>query len=237
MADPDPRRPEPGYLTRLGPITPAQASYLALLAARDPGAEWRVVLTDSNGRALAVTRARPRQSPAGPARAGPESQSSLLQRVTVIMPADTLSTAACIGLPAEENLAAVLTAIITAGRQATAQAAERAAADAAAAGCARTRASPSCQVPARLREYVNQRDLTCRFPTCRQPAWRCDADHTKPYDQDGPTCCCNIGPLCRHHHKLKQHAQWRLDQPAPGTFTWTTPTGRTYTIQPDQQAA
>ena len=39
--------PEPGYLTRLGPITPAQASYLALLAAADPAVEWRAVVTDN----------------------------------------------------------------------------------------------------------------------------------------------------------------------------------------------
>ena len=93
--------PEPGYLTRLGPITPAQASYLALLAARDPATEWRVVLTDHAGRATAITRARPRRSPARPARvgpgsprAGPASPSSLLRRVTVIISADELSTAA-----------------------------------------------------------------------------------------------------------------------------------------------
>jgi hypothetical protein len=47
----------------------------------------------------------------------------------------------------------------------------------------------------------------------------------------------NHSLLCRFHHQLKQHPRWRLDQPAPGTFTWTTPTGRTYRIEPDQQAA
>ena len=39
--------------------------------------------------------------------------------------------------------------------------------------------------------------------------------------------------LCRHHHILKHHPRWHLTQPAPGTFTWTTPTGRTYTTTPD----
>ncbi len=55
--------PEPGYLTRLGPITPAQASYLALLAAADPAAEWRAVVTDPDGRVIAVTRIRTRRAP------------------------------------------------------------------------------------------------------------------------------------------------------------------------------
>jgi hypothetical protein len=229
--------PEPGYLTRLGPITPAQASCLALLAADDPGVEWRVVLANDMGRALAVTRVRRGRSPAGPARAGLDDPSSLLHRVTVVMAASELNIAGCKGLRAEGNLGQVLAAIITAGQQAVVQAAERTAADAEAGGCAHGQASVAYQVPARLREFVNLRDLTCRFPICRQPAWRCDCDHTRPWDQDGPTCCCNLGPLCRFHHQLKQLAGWHLDQPSPGSFTWTTPTGRTYTIQPDQQAA
>jgi hypothetical protein len=231
--------PEPGYLTRLGPVTPAQARDLALLAASDPAVEWRVVVTDHTDRAMAVTRIRSGRIAAGSARASPGSSSSLLRRVTVIISADDLSATAGSGGRTDDNLANVAAAIITAARQAAERAAERAVADAAAGvgGCAHTQASQSYQVPARLREFVNLRDLTCRFPTCRQPAERCDADHTKPHDQGGPTCACNLGPLCRFHHQLKQHPRWHLDQPAPGTFTWTTPTGRTYHVQPDQQAA
>ena len=85
--------PEPGYLTRLGPVTPAQASYLALLAAADPAVEWRAVVTDPDGRVIAVTRIRTRRAPAGPARASPSGPSSLLRRVTVIISTDQLSTA------------------------------------------------------------------------------------------------------------------------------------------------
>jgi hypothetical protein len=234
--------PEPGYLTRLGPVTPGQAGYLALLAAADPAVEWRTVVTDSAGRVVAVTRIRnPHASAgrarAGPARASPRTPSSLVRRVTVIISTDELSAAAADRQRPGETTASVLAAIITAARQAADRAAARAAADAAAGGCAHAQASHAYQVPARLREFINLRDLTCRFPTCRQPAARCDADHTKPHDQGGPTCLCNLGPLCRYHHQLKQHQQWHLDQPAPGNFTWTTPTGRTYNIQPDPQAA
>jgi hypothetical protein len=263
--------PEPGYLTRLGPITPAQARYLAVLAARDPGTEWRVVLTNDTGQAIALARARPRPSPDSPARAGPGLQSSLLRRVTVTIATvdlsdvvvssldtstDTDGTGAdgpggggtgadgtgadgtgADGTGADGSLARVLAAIVTAAGWAAGRADELAAADAAAGGCAHAQASEAYQVPGGLREFVNVRDLTCRFPTCRQPAWRCDADHTRPFDQGGPTCSCNLGALCRWHHKLKQHAQWRLDQAIPGIFTWTTSVGRTYIIEPDQQAA
>ena len=229
--------PEPGYLTRLGPITPAQASYLALLAAADPAAEWRAVVTDPDGRVIAVTRIRTRRSRPDPARASPSTPSSLLRRVTVIISTDELSAATHDGQRPDEPAANVASAIITAARQAADRAAGRVAADIAAGGCAHTQASPAYQVPARLREFINLRDLTCRFPTCRQPAWHCDADHTQPHHLGGPTCTCNLGPLCRYHHQLKQHRQWRLDQPAPGTFTWTTPTGRSYYVHPDPQAA
>ena len=78
------------------------------------------------------------------------------------------------------------------------------------------------------------RDGTCRFPSCRQPAWRTDLDHTVPYEAGGRTCACNLGALCRTHHLTKQLPGWTLRQPQPGTFAWTTGLGRQYTITPDQ---
>jgi hypothetical protein len=84
---------------------------------------------------------------------------------------------------------------------------------------------------------VIARDVTCRNPACRQPAWRADLDHTHPYDQDGRTCDCNLGGACRGDHQLKQHPRWTLQQTTPGHFTWTTPAGRTYTTGPDSYAA
>jgi hypothetical protein len=55
-------------------------------------------------------------------------------------------------------------------------------------------------VPSRkLADFVRCRDLTCRFPGCDEPAYRCDLDHTIPYPV-GPTCASNLGCLCRKHH-------------------------------------
>jgi hypothetical protein len=82
---------------------------------------------------------------------------------------------------------------------------------------------------------VIARDLTCRFPYCGQPAWRGDLDHTHPWHKGGRTCRCNLGPLCRFHHILKQLLGWSLTQPRPGVFQWTTPAGRVYTVEPDPQ--
>jgi hypothetical protein len=82
---------------------------------------------------------------------------------------------------------------------------------------------------AALRHLVNTRQATCVFPGCRRPAAQCDADHTIPYDDGGKTCLCNLAPLCRHHHQVKQTPGWTLERTSPGTMTWTTPSGRRYT--------
>jgi Domain of unknown function (DUF222) len=83
----------------------------------------------------------------------------------------------------------------------------------------------------KLQHLVRIRRPTCTFPGCRQPARRCDIDHTLAYDHGGLTCLCNLGPLCRRHHRCKQAESWSLGQPAPGEFLWTTPSGRQYTTR------
>ena len=82
---------------------------------------------------------------------------------------------------------------------------------------------------------------TCRFPSCRMPAYRCDLDHRVPYDHGNPdsggrTEPDNLDPLCRHHHRLKTHAGWTADRdPLDGlTMVWTSPTGHAYTQRPPQ---
>ncbi|GAA4637258.1 HNH endonuclease signature motif containing protein [Actinoallomurus vinaceus] len=91
----------------------------------------------------------------------------------------------------------------------------------------------SYRPPGALRHRVETRDRTCRFPTCRRPAEACDLDHTVPYDEGGTTCDCNLAPLCRKHHRLKQSAEWTLLHPEPGRLVWVTPAGRKYFVSPD----
>lgn len=89
-------------------------------------------------------------------------------------------------------------------------------------------------VPSRkLQHLIRARTATCSAPGCRWPAWRCDLDHTVPFDQGGRTCDCNLTPLCRRHHRCKQAAGWRLEQPEPGHMLWTTPAGRRYLTEPE----
>jgi Domain of unknown function (DUF222) len=102
--------------------------------------------------------------------------------------------------------------------------------------CDHRHQEPGYQPSRRLQHLINARTPTCSAPGCRQPATRCDLDHTVPYDQDGRTCECNLAPLCRHHHRCKQSEGWHLDQPRPGNLTWTTPAGRHYVTTPDGQS-
>jgi hypothetical protein len=246
--------PDPGYLGRLGPVTPSQAREIADAAAGDPGVEWRVILISRTGQAIAVTRitmARASGVPNPSARAswprvvsasaGADSGTTCLRpgtglvgRVTLTVPEDILA-----GPPQPQTVSGdILARALRAAGRAAAAAANRAAADAAAGGgCAHTTATPGYRPASRLREYIVARDLTCRFPFCGQPAWRGDLDHTRPWDKGGRTCSCNLGGLCRHHHILKQHPGWQLVQVSPGTFLWTTSAGRTYAATPDRHAA
>ncbi len=84
----------------------------------------------------------------------------------------------------------------------------------------------------RLRHLIHIRDGECTWPPCRRSARRCDFEHAIPWEQGGPTCACNAGARCRHHHHQKQAAGWSLRQDLPRYHTWTTPAGRSYTTGP-----
>ena len=253
----------PGTLGRIGAITAAQARQLARAAQNDPAAQWRVIVTNDAGQAIAVTRIpRPRRrgrDGPGPARADPAAArdgpppgtglpgAGLVGRVTVTITADTITadTITAARQPAEPGPPAqirppvpggITAAALRAATRALDQAQAQAAADQAAGGCAHTGQSPGYRPPPRLREQVIARDVTCRNPVCGQPAWRSDLDHTRPWapgGQGGRTCSCNIGGACRGDHQLKQHPRWKLQQTRSGYFSWTTPAGRTYTAGPD----
>ncbi|WP_088315156.1 HNH endonuclease signature motif containing protein [Kineosporia sp. R_H_3] len=89
----------------------------------------------------------------------------------------------------------------------------------------------------RLKLLVEHAHPTCSTPWCSKAAWRCDADHQKPFADGGPTCECNVRPLCRTCHRLKTAGLLVPEQrnrpgDPPGTTTWTTRTGRAYTALP-----
>ena len=83
------------------------------------------------------------------------------------------------------------------------------------------------EIPDRIAERTDLRDLHCVFPYRTRPAKRCDHDHIRPYPS-GPTSTDNIAPLCRHHHRLKTHARWSYTPIETGTYLWTSPHGLTF---------
>ncbi|MBP2477994.1 hypothetical protein JOF53_006866 [Crossiella equi] len=89
--------------------------------------------------------------------------------------------------------------------------------------------------PVWMTELVKARNPRRTFPGCRRKAPSTDLDHTIPFENGGPTSPDNLGPLCRHHHRLKQSEAWpwRVEQHPGGHFTWTSPTRRTYETHPE----
>ncbi len=86
--------------------------------------------------------------------------------------------------------------------------------------------------PQRLRDFVSARDDVCAFPTCNQPGYRCEYEHTTPYHQGGSTCRRNGALACRRHNQCKHDTGWNYRHNPDGSFTWSTHTGHTYTSAP-----
>jgi len=82
-----------------------------------------------------------------------------------------------------------------------------------------------------LARLIRHRDTRCVFPGCAMPATTCDLDHTQPWAQGGSTATNNLNLLCRRHHVMKHNSPgWHLDQPEPGVFIWTAPTGTRHLV-------
>ncbi|HWJ65961.1 MAG TPA: HNH endonuclease signature motif containing protein [Nocardioides sp.] len=90
----------------------------------------------------------------------------------------------------------------------------------------------SYEIPDRLKQRVRMRDHTCRFPGCPRRAVKCDIDHHTPYAQGGPTCPCQLVPLCRRHHRAKTFSLWRYVIIAPAHYLWISPSGRHFHVGP-----
>ncbi|WP_166134078.1 HNH endonuclease signature motif containing protein [Nocardioides ochotonae] len=80
-------------------------------------------------------------------------------------------------------------------------------------------------IPDRLVEQTRLGQPVCAFPWCERPARRCDTDHVTAHGDAGPTCSCNLAPLCRRHHRAKTHTAWTYDKTDAATYLWRSPHG------------
>jgi hypothetical protein len=83
-----------------------------------------------------------------------------------------------------------------------------------------------------MRRFIHKRDRYCRFPGCARNATRCEPDHVIPFSKGGPTAIWNLASICKHHHRLKHQAGWKLAMTRDGECTWTDPFGRVYATHP-----
>jgi hypothetical protein len=85
------------------------------------------------------------------------------------------------------------------------------------------------------RRALRVRDGGCIFPGCDAPPGWCDAHHVIHWDDGGRTDLDNLCLLCRRHHSITHRNGWSMHTGPDGTFTWTTPTGRTLHAQRHQR--
>ena len=207
------RSDAPGLLGRIGPITATQARYLAAAAATDPAVQWRVIVTNPAGQAIAVSRIRrrARASPVGgqscrdgPGRGSPPG-TGLAGRVTLTITQHTITaaqqTVAGTRPPARAGPLAGADPPGETGPPASATppggitaAALRAATQRCTGrrprptptrppGAARTPARHGLPATAPAPRLRGRPGSDLPFPSCGQPAWRGDLDHTQPWDQ------------------------------------------------------
>jgi hypothetical protein len=202
----------PGELAGLGPVDPWLARDLATAAARNPTTTWCVTVTDEKGHAVGHGCARP----------GPTSHR---KRAGPGPPGFSFTPASRDGPPGGHGVWRLRTPapgpdlIVTLEPVTTDP-------------CDHRFQAKGHDPGVKLRHLSQVRHATCTSPICRRPAAQCDHEHNTAYEVGGRTCLCNTGPKCRHDHRLKQHPRWKVEQLPDGTFTWTTPSGRTYTAEP-----
>ncbi|MBW3605054.1 MAG: HNH endonuclease [Actinobacteria bacterium] len=80
--------------------------------------------------------------------------------------------------------------------------------------------APTTNVGAPLRAALVARDGTCRFPSCREAADRCDNHHIVPRHRHGPTVLENLVLLCPAHHRAVHEGGWRATLHPDGTMTF-----------------
>ncbi len=215
------RAMRPGEIAGIGPIDPELARDLARAAAANPKSTWCVTVTNKQGHAVGHGCARPERKN----RTRPGGRTGTRPPPAGAPPPEFTFTAT--GEPGPPG-GYGRWRLSTGGQRDLLIDIHPVALD----ECDHRFEARGHDPGVKLRHLTQIRHATCVGPTCRRPAGNCDFEHNIPYEAGGMTCLCNGGPVCRHDHRLKQHPRWKVEQISPGTFRWTTPSGRTYLTEP-----
>jgi Domain of unknown function (DUF222) len=218
----------PGEAWELGALDPALARELLAAAARSPGSEFCVTVTDEHGHAVGHGCCQPTRpakpgkhgrQPAGPAPPGPaaHARARFTRREGPGPPGGFGSWK--LTLPGPGTTFTVdLRAVPTHA-------------------CDHAYESAGHDPSHWLRHVVQVRDVKCSFPSCGRHARESDFEHSVPHANGGKTCACNCHACSRTCHQVKQRPGWSVTSPTPGWHQWTTPSGRTYVQGPWQYPA
>ena len=79
-----------------------------------------------------------------------------------------------------------------------------------------------------MKRLIQAQHPRCVHPGCRMPAIQCDIDHRVAVIDGGPTCRCNLAPLCRHHHRAKHEGRWQYFLKDGTEYRWISPLAHHY---------
>jgi 5-methylcytosine-specific restriction protein A len=65
-------------------------------------------------------------------------------------------------------------------------------------------------IPDGLRRAIAARDRGCAYPGCGRPPSSTECHHIQPWENGGETALDNCVMLCKLHHRLLHHSQWRV---------------------------
>ena len=82
---------------------------------------------------------------------------------------------------------------------------------------------------------INLRDGGCVFPGCNTPVAWTDTHHVDLWAHGGNSDTERMCGLCRRHHRLAHHPDWRLHLDPDGWTRWTRPDGHTFWGQRHQR--
>ncbi len=91
------------------------------------------------------------------------------------------------------------------------------------------------EIPDRHRQAVHLMTPADTFPWGSSTSRTQQIDHTVAFRHgtDGPagqSRVGNYGPMTQHHHRIKTHGAWQVQQPFPGIYVWRDPHGALYLV-------